>query len=275
MSQDDVRRLLLELDGEATIYELADLARKEYPDRTLHTYLSERLQPMEKKGIVERVDGEGRIVWRLTEKGKSSQVGPIQVENIDRIVSENDLEEEEIELSNLVGSLRLERELDLLTLSADLNNTDYHPETYPSMIYRVSNLNSVSVLTPSSGRLAIVGAKSKEELLEGTQQFIDELKDLGIEVDKTTEEINSQNIVATTELGIELDLQVVAVSLGLENVEYEPEQFPGLIYRSSGNATVLIFASGKCVITGAKTYDEVVDAKKETISKLEDIGVEF
>lgn len=69
MSQDDGRRSRLEIGGKATVYELVDLARKEYPDRNRHTYLSERLQPMEK--IVDQIEGWGCIVWRLIDKVKS------------------------------------------------------------------------------------------------------------------------------------------------------------------------------------------------------------
>jgi transcription initiation factor TFIID TATA-box-binding protein len=185
------------------------------------------------------------------------------------------LEEQGFEISNIVGSLRLERELDLQALSSDLENTDYHLETYPSMIYRGVPYNSVSVLTPSSGRLAIVGAKIKEDLLTGTQHFLDALRDFGIDVEKTVDDLTSQNIVSTIDLGVELDLAVVAVALELENTEYEPKQFPGLIYRSFVNATVLIFTSGKCVITGAKTYSEVLEARDEVVNRLEEIGVEF
>lgn len=275
MSQEDVRRLLEELGGEATVGELSKLAQEKYPERTLHTYLSERLQPMQKKGVVETVEGEGRTVWRLTEKGKESPIGDFHIDELDAIVDEQTLEEEGLTISNLVGSLRIERQLDLSPLSSDLENTDYHPETYPSMIYRpFPEENSVSVLTPSSGRLAIVGAKTKQELTEGTQKFLDELANLGIEVDKTVDDLLTQNVVANYELGIELDLSVVAISLELENIEYEPEQFPGLIYRTDDNATILVFGSGKVVITGAKTYFEVVQARDEIVNTLKEIGVE-
>lgn len=270
MSQEDVRSLLAELDGEATVHEIANLARKKFPDRTLDTYLSERLQPMKKKGIVEQIDGK----WRLTEKGWEIKIEHT-IDELDVGISEADLKDYNLEVVNLVGSLRLNRRLDLETLSEDLQNTEYHPETYPSMIYRPSEERSLSVLTPSSGKLAIVGATTKEELIWGTQDFLDQLEELGIETDKTTDDLLVQNIVVNFDLNRELDLSTVSIALGLENIEYEPEQFPGLIYRGSGNSTVLIFGSGKSVITGAKTYLGAVEARDDIIEILADIGVEL
>jgi transcription initiation factor TFIID TATA-box-binding protein len=201
--------------------------------------------------------------------------GSYSISEIDTVFTEEDLSEEGFVLSNLVGSLRLNRQLDLEALTSDLENTEYHPETYPSMIYRpFGSESSVSVLTPSSGKLAIVGAKSKQELREGTEKFLKALINLGIEVDTSTDNILIQNIVANYDLNVELDLSVVALSLDLENVEYEPEQFPGLIYRTTNNSTVLVFGSGKSVITGANTYEDIINSRDEVEEKLRDIGVE-
>ena len=71
--------------------------------------------------------------------------------------------------------------------------------------------------------------------------------------------IRIENVVASTSLGDELDLQSIA--LGLDGAEYEPEQFPGLIHRMADPKTViLLFASGKLVCTGAKRESEVYRA---------------
>ena len=229
---------------------------------------------MEKKGLAERMDKD-KTKWRLTKEGRAgSIVYPISA--VDSFVSEEKLSERGFTLVNLVGSLRLERELDLSALSVDLDNTEYHPETYPSMIYRPFEENSISILTPSSGQLSIVGAKSKQELIDGVEEFLSTINNLGIESDKTSEDILIQNVVVNYDFKRELDLSVVAVALDLNSVEYNPEQFPGLIYRShSGNATILVFASGKVVVTGAKTYLKAIQACDELYNRLEEIGVEF
>jgi transcription initiation factor TFIID TATA-box-binding protein len=229
---------------------------------------------MEKKNLVEPVHNE-KTKWRLTEKGRADSVR-YPISEVDTIVSEEELSEEGFTLVNLVGSLRLERDLDLSTLSLDLDNTEYHPETYSSMVYSPYDEKSLSILCPSSGRLTIVGGKSKQDLIDGVEEFLSAIAGLGIETDKTPDDILIQNIVVSYDFEREFDLSVVALSLDLEMVEYDPENFPGLIYRShSGYATVLMFSSGKANITGAKTYLQTIQARDELIERLKGIGVEF
>src|SRR2546429_9641551 len=68
-----------------------------------------------------------------------------------------------------------------------------------------------------------------------------------------------ENVVASTSLGHELDLKAIALALG--GSEYEPEQFPGLIYRIQEPKTaILLFRSGKVVCTGAKSLEDVKTA---------------
>jgi transcription initiation factor TFIID TATA-box-binding protein len=225
---------------------------------------------MLKKGLVERVDGH----WEITDVNSKLDIGH-PIHELDAVINEKILRDEcDITISNLVGSLRLERELDLEPLSADLENTDYHPETYPSMIYRPDMDSSMSVLTPASGRLAIVGAKSKEELINGVDDFLQKLVTLNIEVEKSVNDLLIQNIVGDFDIGREIDLSALSIALGLENIEYEPEQFPGIIYRGGGNSTILIFNSGKCVITGSKSYLEVVQVRDDIIRILSKRGLE-
>jgi transcription initiation factor TFIID TATA-box-binding protein len=81
-----------------------------------------------------------------------------------------------------------------------------------------------------------------------------------------------QNLVCTAELGKSLNLNALAIGLGLESTEYEPEQFPGLIYRPTGvDSVVLLFASGRVVITGSpnlNTAEQTFDALREEVTDL-------
>ena len=62
--------------------------------------------------------------------------------------------------------------------------------------------------------------------------------------------------------------------LGLENVEYEPEQFPGLVYRiKQPKVVVLIFSSGKLVITGGKSPEECEEGARIVRMQLENMGL--
>jgi transcription initiation factor TFIID TATA-box-binding protein len=81
-----------------------------------------------------------------------------------------------------------------------------------------------------------------------------------------------QNIVAVYDLNMQLNLTNIAMSLGLENVEYEPEQFPGLVYRiEEPKVVLLLFGSGKVVCTGAKEKGEIAQAVKILRKDLEKI----
>ncbi|MHC1574993.1 MAG: TATA-box-binding protein, partial [Candidatus Methanogasteraceae archaeon] len=82
------------------------------------------------------------------------------------------------------------------------------------------------------------------------------------------------NIVAGASLDTELDLDAIAIGLGFENIEYEPEVFPGLVYRiKDPKVVVLIFRSGKLVITGAKTQKECEFAKMDVWQQLNNLGL--
>src|SRR4030065_368673 len=78
---------------------------------------------------------------------------------------------------------------------------------------------------------------------------------------KKSPETEVQNIVASSALGTEINLNAIAISLGLEKVEYEPEQFPGLVYRIDVPKVVVpLFGSGKLVCTGARKPSDVEEA---------------
>jgi transcription initiation factor TFIID TATA-box-binding protein len=92
-------------------------------------------------------------------------------------------------------------------------------------------------------------------------RFLEFLEEKGI---KTKEaELEIKNVVAVGDLGLEVNLNALLIKLGIENVEYEPEQFPGLVYRPDGtNCVLLVFGSGKVVITGGRTKEEDEEAFK-------------
>ena len=111
------------------------------------------------------------------------------------------------------------------------------------------------------------GARSLEEAKKAINQMLRKLKKLGVKVKKPRIEV--QNIVATCELGKPIDLDRV---LELEDTEYEPEQFPGLVYRTKKGVAFLVFAGGRMVCAGARTVKEAQEAIKQFIKKLKKIG---
>ncbi|MEO2117391.1 MAG: TATA-box-binding protein, partial [Methanocaldococcus sp.] len=112
-------------------------------------------------------------------------------------------------------------------------------------------------------------AKSKEEAEIAIKKIIKELRDAGIDVIENPE-IKIQNMVATADLGIEPNLDDIA--LMVEGTEYEPEQFPGLVYRlDDPKVVVLIFGSGKVVITGLKSEEDAKRALKKILDTIKEV----
>jgi len=173
-------------------------------------------------------------------------------------LNEEELLSEGIEIRNIVAKINLNIELDLSYLNTQLPNSTYEPEKYPSLIFRPDNLPTI--LITNSGILLFTGGKSKESIYEAYQTVSRELENIGLPNTGDENEIEIQNVVSTLDLNCSLDLNLISVELGIENIEYEPEQFPGLIYRINDGPVALIFASGKIIITGGTSNQEIVNA---------------
>jgi transcription initiation factor TFIID TATA-box-binding protein len=81
-----------------------------------------------------------------------------------------------------------------------------------------------------------------------------------------------KNIVATAELDSLPPLETIAIGLGLEQTEYEPEQFPALIYRY-GDSVLLVFSSGKIVCTGLTDLEQISAAIENITMEIETLAV--
>jgi transcription initiation factor TFIID TATA-box-binding protein len=157
-------------------------------------------------------------------------------------------------------------------LAKDLDQADYDPEQFPGVVYRPADHRATALIF-RSGKIICLGAESVEGIYEAAHAISDDLRDLGIPVDESPE-ITVQNIVMSGDLGAMLNLSAIAIGLGLANVEYEPEQFPGLVYRlNDPDVVMLLFGSGKMVIVGG-TIPEEAEAAVETIaSRLTDLNL--
>ena len=181
-------------------------------------------------------------------------------------------EEEKVQIENIVASTALAEKLDLGKIALSLEGSEYEPEQFPGLIYRLQEPRT-AVLIFRSGKVNCTGAKDIESVKKTIKILVDKLKQAGIEV-YDEPKIVVQNIVAVYDLGTELNLTNIAMSLGLENVEYEPEQFPGLVYRvEEPKVVLLLFGSGKVVCTGAKKKEEIVEAIKILKKDLKSIGL--
>ncbi|MGA1820516.1 MAG: TATA-box-binding protein [Thermoplasmatota archaeon] len=178
----------------------------------------------------------------------------------------------DIHIQNVVSSSSAGVPLDLQKISMALDDAEYVPEKFPGLIYKVKDPKTALLLF-SSGKLVCTGAKSVAMAEEVVGRVLSMIKDMGINVD-TSPKVEVQNIVASSDLGQEINLNAIAISLGLERVEYEPEQFPGLVYRVDHPRVVaLLFGSGKIVCTGAREIKDIDIALGEIVKELEDAGL--
>ena len=171
----------------------------------------------------------------------------------------------DIEVVNIVVSTSLKHDIPLEKMAATLSNTEYNPEQFPGLVIRIKEPKT-SALIFSSGNVVCTGAKSMEKVRESIKKIIKSLKKINIDI-KIEPEINIQNIVASGSIGMDLNLNTLAMKL--PNTEYEPEQFPGLVYKLiEAKATFLLFSNGKIVCTGTRTEEEVHEATDMLIENL-------
>ncbi len=175
-----------------------------------------------------------------------------------------------VRIENVVASVTMNQSIDLDAISGNVPGVEYNPEQFPGLVYRLSKPRTATLIF-SSGKMVCTGAKSEKEVHNAVKKIIKNLKDRNIVIIGSPE-ILIQNIVASANLNAEVNLEKAAFLL--ENVMYEPEQFPGLIYRmAEPKVVLLIFSSGKMVCTGAKHEDEVKVAVDKIHLKLKELGV--
>jgi transcription initiation factor TFIID TATA-box-binding protein len=160
----------------------------------------------------------------------------------------------ELKIQNIVATTSLDQDVPLVKLAETLPNTEYNPEQFPGLVMRIKEPKT-SALVFSSGRIVCTGAKSMGKVREAINAIIKNVAKIKIKV-KGVPKIHVQNMVASGSVGMDLNLNKLAMDL--ENTEYEPEQFPGLVYKLPGTrATFLLFSNGKIVCTGTKSEKDL------------------
>jgi len=177
---------------------------------------------------------------------------------------ESKLREPIIRIENVVSSVTLDQPIDLLSvMKAVPDMVEYKPEQFPGLVFRLKKPKTATLIF-ASGKMVCTGAKSETLAKRAVRKVLKYLKDNGILI-VSRPEIKIQNIVASADIHARIDLEKAVFALG--RTMYEPEQFPGLIYRmDEPKVVMLLFASGKLVCTGAKREAEV----KEAVYKLRD-----
>lgn len=174
-----------------------------------------------------------------------------------------------IRVVNLVITTDLEHSLNLEKIASTLSNVEYNPDQFPGLVMRIKEPKT-SALLFSSGKVVSTGAKTIDDAKESIHKIIDALKRVDVKI--TIEpSLTIQNLVGSGAVGFGLDLNMLAMKL--RNVEYEPEQFPGLVYKikEPHRASFLLFSNGKIVCTGTKNEDEMKQCLGQLVKDLEKV----
>ena len=178
----------------------------------------------------------------------------------------------DVNVENVVATATLGQKIDLLAIMKVFRNVEYNPKKFPGLVFRLRKPKTTTLIF-STGKMVCTGAKSEKMARSAVEKVVGELKDNGIFILGKPETV-IQNIVATANVHGNVDLEAAADIL--DNVMYEPEQFPGLIYRMRDpKVVILIFASGKLVCTGAKSAEMVDEAIMKLHGILDEYGLLF
>ncbi|PTB43844.1 hypothetical protein M441DRAFT_453341 [Trichoderma asperellum CBS 433.97] len=170
-------------------------------------------------------------------------------------------------LHNIVATFNLNCRLDLKTIALYARNAEYNPKRFTAVIMRIHEPKTTALIF-ASGKIIVVGAKSEEDSKLASRKYARIIQKLGFNA--TFTDFKIQNIVGSCNIKFPIRLEGLA-SRHHRFSSYEPELFPGLIYRMiKPKISLLIFVSGKIVLTGAKVKEEIYQAFKIIYPVLQD-----
>jgi transcription initiation factor TFIID TATA-box-binding protein len=176
-----------------------------------------------------------------------------------------------VKIQNVVASATLNQRVDLNAVVKSYPGVDYRPQQFPGLVFRLKRPKTATLIF-SSGKMVCTGAKSEKEARRAVMAVVKELKKGGIII-ISKPDLKVVNIVASASLGGKIDLEAVSTT---GKTMYEPEQFPGLIYRmEEPKVVILVFASGNLVCTGARREQDVYDAVHKLHERLEEQNLIF
>ena len=179
----------------------------------------------------------------------------------------------EIRIENVVASGALNNSVDLCAVVKAFPHVEYRPEVFPGLAFRLKKPKTCTLIF-YSGRMVCTGAKSEREARKAILKVTKELKNGGIIITRKPE-ITIHNVVASGSLGGSVDLEELCARAHVGgNLMYEPEQFPGAMFRMDNPKVVfLIFSTGKIVCVGAKKEKEIYEGVENLRRMLEELGV--
>lgn len=161
-----------------------------------------------------------------------------------------------LKIENIVASGVIADEIDLAEISSKIEGCELNTKRFPGAVYRIDEPRMASLIF-SSGKVVLTGIRNEESLGEGLNKVLSSLKEAGVNI-LPVPKVAVTNIVCSYDIGRFINLNRVVAKLSLEAIEYEPEQFPGLVYRIKDQKIVaLLFSSGKIILTGGKNLTDV------------------
>jgi len=175
----------------------------------------------------------------------------------------------EWEVNNIVVSAVIsDQKIDLPQIAKKLES-EYNPGRFPGLVMR-SKEPKASFLIFSTGKVVVTGLRNEGDIEKAIMGCMVKLSKIGIPIGKLSFTI--QNMVASGDIHMRIDLN--EASIIMDNVVFEPEVFPGLIYRMQDpRAVFLLFSTGKFVCTGVKTKDTIAIAVEKVFELLTTLGV--
>lgn len=176
-----------------------------------------------------------------------------------------------VKVENVVAFTSLGTDIPLLKIIDKLENAEYEPQRFPGMIYRLLDPKAAALIF-SSGKIVCTGTKSVDHAQTAMKKVVEAMRSAKVKLPKTFK-IQVENIVASSKIKANLNLEEIA--FGLENAEYEPEQFPGVVYRiNEPRVAFLLFSSGKIICTGAQKVEDIHAALNKLRQRLQETGIE-
>jgi len=174
-------------------------------------------------------------------------------------------------IENVVATVVMDitEKIDLNQIVRKHEDAEYNPERFPGLVMRITEPKATFLIF-STGKMVVTGLRRADQASAGVKKVMKKIRKAGIEV--SNPKITIQNIVASGDLHTNIDLNMAAIVM--EYAMYEPEVFPGLIYRMQEPKTVfLIFSTGRIVCTGAKNKEIVREAVLKLNREVRKLGI--
>ncbi|MEI6840361.1 MAG: TATA-box-binding protein [Methanomicrobiales archaeon] len=172
-----------------------------------------------------------------------------------------------LKIQNIVMTGRIADSLDIQHIAEKLDGCVFTKKKFPGAVYHMKEPKIVALLF-NSGKIVFTGITCMEDYQKGLGLLISQLDGLGIKT-MAVPDISAKNMVCSYDTGLKINLTKVITTFAYEKIEYEPEQFPGLVFRiDEPKIVVLIFSSGKIILTGGTNIEDVKSAIDQLMKKL-------